>query len=72
MIGLPNQTLAEVQDSIEEIVSMEPEHISVYSLILEEGTPLFKKGGRRTRTTRRRTRKENVLDCKTNFRGKWI
>ncbi len=43
MIGLPNQTLAEVQDSIEEIVSMEPEHISVYSLILEESTPLFKK-----------------------------
>lgn len=43
MIGLPNQTLAEVKDSIEEIVSMEPEHISVYSLILEEGTPLFKK-----------------------------
>ena len=43
MIGLPNQTLAEVQDSIEEIVSMEPEHISVYSLILEEDTPLFKK-----------------------------
>ena len=43
MIGLPTQTLTEVQDSIEEIVSMEPEHISVYSLILEEGTPLFKK-----------------------------
>ena len=43
MIGLPNQTLTEVQDSIEEIVSMEPEHISVYSLILEEDTPLFKK-----------------------------
>lgn len=42
MIGLPNQTLAEVKDSIEEIVSMEPEHISVYSLILEEGTLLFK------------------------------
>lgn len=43
MIGLPGQTLQEVQDSIEEIVSMEPEHISVYSLILEEGTPLTKK-----------------------------
>ena len=41
MIGLPNQTLEEVKDSIEEIVSMEPEHISVYSLILEENTPLF-------------------------------
>jgi putative oxygen-independent coproporphyrinogen III oxidase len=43
MIGIPNQTLEEVKDSIEEIVSMEPEHISVYSLILEENTPLFKK-----------------------------
>ena len=43
MIGLPNQTLEEGKDSIEEIVSMEPEHISVYSLILEENTPLFKK-----------------------------
>lgn len=43
MIELPNQTLEEVKDSIEEIVSMEPEHISVYSLILEENTPLFKK-----------------------------
>ena len=43
MIGLPNLTLEEVKDSIEEIVSMEPEHISVYSLILEENTPLFKK-----------------------------
>lgn len=43
MIGILNQTLEEVKDSIEEIVSMEPEHISVYSLILEENTPLFKK-----------------------------
>mgnify|MGYP002707052956 FL=1 len=43
MIRIPNQTLEEVKDSIEEIVSMEPEHISVYSLILEENTPLFKK-----------------------------
>lgn len=43
MIGIPNQTLEKVKDSIEEIVSMEPEHISVYSLILEENTPLFKK-----------------------------
>ena len=42
IIGLPNQTLAQVQDSVEEIVSMEPEHISVYSLILEEETELYK------------------------------
>ncbi len=42
IIGLPNQTLSQVLDSVEEIVSMEPEHISVYSLILEEGTSLYK------------------------------
>lgn len=42
IIGLPNQTLLQVVDSVEEIVSMEPEHISIYSLILEEGTSLYK------------------------------
>ena len=42
MIGLPNQTILEVQETLEEIVSLEPEHISVYSLIVEEGTPLQK------------------------------
>lgn len=42
MIGLPNQTLIDVKDSLEEVISLEPEHISVYSLILEEGTVLEK------------------------------
>ena len=42
MIGLPDQTLLEVEDSLEEIVSLEPEHISVYSLIVEENTKLQK------------------------------
>ena len=42
MIGLPNQTLLDVKDALEEIISLEPEHISVYSLILEEGTKLEK------------------------------
>lgn len=43
MLGLPEQTLLELQDSVEEVISLEPEHISVYSLILEEGTQLEKK-----------------------------
>lgn len=43
MIGLPNQNVNDVRDSVEEIASMEPEHISVYSLILEEGTRLYEK-----------------------------
>lgn len=42
MIGLPNQTVLEVEESLEEIISLDPEHISVYSLIIEENTPLAK------------------------------
>lgn len=42
MIGLPNQTLWKVEDSLGEVISLEPEHISVYSLIVEENTKLQK------------------------------
>ena len=41
MLGLPNQTIEDLKQSIEEVLKLEPNHISVYSLILEEGTPLF-------------------------------
>ncbi len=40
MIGLPNQTISDVEESIKQILDLRPEHISVYSLILEEGTKL--------------------------------
>lgn len=40
MLGLPNQTLQDVMESVQEIIQLEPEHISLYSLILEENTPL--------------------------------
>lgn len=43
MIGLPNQTLDDIKKSLEEISKLNPEHISVYSLIVEEGTPIEKK-----------------------------
>ena len=42
MLGLPNQTIEDLKDSIERVVKLNPNHISVYSLILEEGTELFK------------------------------
>lgn len=42
MIGLPNQTVEEVAEGIEKVISLKPEHISVYSLIVEEGTALQK------------------------------
>ena len=40
MLGLPNQTIQEMQNSVEEVIGLEPEHISLYSLIVEEGTKL--------------------------------
>ncbi|MBR2704971.1 MAG: oxygen-independent coproporphyrinogen III oxidase [Clostridia bacterium] len=40
MIGLPTQTEEDVQASLEKIIEKNPEHISVYSLILEDGTKL--------------------------------
>ena len=43
MLGLPKQEIQDLEESIERIVKLDPEHISVYSLILEEGTPLYKK-----------------------------
>ena len=45
MIGLPNQKILDVKNSLEKIIKLEPEppnHISVYSLIVEENTPIEK------------------------------
>lgn len=43
MIGLPNQKINDIKESLEKVIKLEPSHISVYSLILEEGTVLYKK-----------------------------
>ncbi len=43
MIGLPEQTCREVEETIYKILKLEPKHISIYSLIVEEGTILEKK-----------------------------
>lgn len=42
MLGIPNQTIEELKESLEKIVHLKPKHISVYSLIVEEGTPIEK------------------------------
>lgn len=41
MFGLPGQTMEDWQNSLNEAIKLNPEHISFYSLQLEEGTPLF-------------------------------
>lgn len=39
--GLPGQTSASLQHSLEQAVRLNPEHISCYGLKVEEGTPLY-------------------------------
>ena len=41
MYGLPGQSEKQYLDTIREVTALEPTHISAYSLILEEGTPLY-------------------------------
>ena len=41
MSGIPGQTAASCERTLKTVAALSPEHISVYSLILEEGTPLY-------------------------------
>ena len=41
MYGFPNQTIEEWKADITDCLALRPEHISAYSLMYEEGTPLF-------------------------------
>lgn len=43
MIGLPKQTIQDVKQTLEQIRKLEPNHISVYSLIVEENTKMQEK-----------------------------
>ncbi len=48
--GLPGQTLVDWRRNLEEAVTMQPEHLSLYLLEIHEGTPLAEqiRSGRRT------------------------
>jgi len=41
MLGLPGQTAKQWEATLKAAIALDPEHLSCYSLILEEGTPLF-------------------------------
>lgn len=43
MSAIPGQTLASYEHSLQEILALKPQHISSYSLIIEEGTPFFER-----------------------------
>jgi len=41
MFGIPGQSLADWQNNLRQAVALQPNHLSLYSLILEPGTHLF-------------------------------
>ncbi|MCD7726702.1 MAG: radical SAM family heme chaperone HemW [Clostridiales bacterium] len=43
MSALPGQSIASWRNTLERVTALNPEHISAYSLMLEEGTPLYEK-----------------------------
>ena len=43
MFALPTQTVEEWLETINNVIALGPEHISCYSLIIEEGTPFYDK-----------------------------
>ena len=45
MSAIPGQTLESYEDTLRKVADLEPEHISAYSLIIEEGTPFCERYG---------------------------
>lgn len=49
MTGIPGQTMDSLQNTLDNILKLHPEHVSAYSLIIEVGTPFFEKYGEEDR-----------------------
>ncbi len=45
MSALPGQTLSDWEITLNKVAELQPEHISAYSLIIEEGTPYYERYG---------------------------
>lgn len=45
MSAIPGQTLESYEDTLRKVADLEPEHVSAYSLIIEEGTPFYERYG---------------------------
>ena len=52
MSALPGQTPAGWRSTLEKVLALQPEHISAYSLIIEEGTPFYQIYGEADRCRR--------------------
>lgn len=46
MMGIPHQTKESLTDTLKKAISLSPDHLSAYCLMLEEGTPFAKRGAK--------------------------
>jgi oxygen-independent coproporphyrinogen-3 oxidase len=44
MLGIPHQTEESLADTLDRAISLAPQHLSAYTLMLEEGTPFARRG----------------------------
>lgn len=65
MAAIPGQTIESYKHTLEYVVGLSPEHISSYSLIIEEGTPFYEKYGKILRWMRTQTGRCTILRKKS-------
>ena len=67
MYGLPGQTMEMLQASVEKAMALEPEHISIYGLQVEEGTPFYREQEAGTLNVPENEVTEAMYDYLTDF-----
>ena len=67
MYGLPGQTMEMLQASVEKALALQPEHISIYGLQVEEGTPFYREQEAGTLNVPENEVTEAMYDYLTDF-----
>lgn len=68
MAALPGQKADTYARSLEKVIALAPEHISAYSLIIEEGTPFFERYAEADRL-RAKGKSQQLLPCEEEERN---
>lgn len=71
MSGLPGQTLESYRNSLNRVMALNPEHISAYSLIIEEGTPFYENAAIYEQLPDEETERQMYAFTKTVLEGYW-
>lgn len=65
MLGIPGQTTESLKYTLQQLLALEPKHISAYMLSLEPGTPLYQKRSRLTLPGEEQTAALYLQTCET-------